>query len=261
MPINTQTQGHVLVVTIDRPEAMNALDPAMTSALEAVWQEFEASDRWRVAVLTGAGDRAFSAGADLKTLLPAFRQRVNAGDSTAVWNFGGGLARGIEFSKPLVAAVNGHALAGGLEMALACDIRLCSPNATFSLAEAKWAVTPGAGGTQRLPRAIPLGMAMEMLLTGTSIDAQTALRCGLVNRVLPQEALLDDALALANRIAAAGPLAVKSIKRSVREGFEHGMEQGMRREHDAFVAIMSSEDAGEGYVAFAEKRTPVYRGR
>lgn len=261
MSITTQTLDRALLVTIDRPEAMNALDPAMTLELEEVWRDFEGSDRWRVAVLTGAGDKAFSAGADLKTLLPAFRQRVNDGDATARWNFGGGLARGIEFTKPLVAAVNGHALAGGLEMALACDIRLCSPNATFSLAEAKWAVTPGAGGTQRLPRAIPMGMAMEMLLTGSAIDAATALRCGLVNRVIPQQDLLNEALALAHRISAAGPLAVKSIKRSVQEGLDHGFAHGMRVEHDAFVAIMSSEDAGEGYKAFAEKRAPVYKGR
>jgi enoyl-CoA hydratase/carnithine racemase len=261
MPIRTDIRDHVLLVTLDRPEAMNALDPAMSDALEQVWRDYEANDGLRVAVLTGAGAKAFSAGADLKTLLPAFRERIRRGDAGAQWNFGGGLARGIEFTKPLIAAVNGHALAGGLEMALACDIRLCSSNATFSLAEAKWAVVPGAGGTQRLPRAIPMGMAMEMLFTGASIDAATAYHFGLVNRVLAPEALLPDALALAGRIAAAGPLAVRAIKRSVKDGLAHGTAIGMQREHEAFVRVIESEDAGEGYRAFAEKRAPVYRGR
>jgi len=260
MPILTEVREHTLLVVIDRPEAMNALDPQMTQALEKVWLDFEANDQLRVAVVTGAGKKAFSAGADLKTLLPPFREKARRRESGLLWNFGGGLARGIEFTKPLVAAVNGHALAGGLEMALACDIRLCSPNATFSLAEAHWAVTPGAGGTQRLPRAMPLGMAMEMLLTGLPIDADTAFRSGLVNRIVASDDLVEAAMSLAARIASSGPLAVKSIKRSVHEGLNSGMARGMEIEHQAFIDIMETQDAGEGYKAFAEKREPRYTG-
>ncbi|MCW3477104.1 enoyl-CoA hydratase/isomerase family protein [Limobrevibacterium gyesilva] len=261
MSIRTEVNGHVLVVTIDRPEAMNAIDAPMNAALAAAWELFEAEAQLRVAVLTGAGTSAFSAGADLKTLIPGMRRAAEADASSAVWNFGGGLARGRSFDKPLVAAVNGHCLAGGLEMALACDIRLCAPNAMFGLAEVRWAIMPGAGGTQRLPRAIPASMAMEMLLTGTPIDAETALRLGLVSRIVPQGELLGAALTLAGTIAAQGPLATQAIKRAVRHGIDHGFAAGMAAEHAEFLQLIRTEDAREGPLAFAEKRAPIFRGR
>ncbi|GLZ56357.1 enoyl-CoA hydratase/isomerase family protein [Actinomycetospora sp. NBRC 106378] len=182
MPIRVEADpedDRVVVITIDRPEARNALDPEHQRDLGAAVADFEADDARLVAVLTGAGDTTFSAGADLKKLIPAYREAVRAGEDPP-WNFGGFTAT-TRF-KPLIAAVNGHALAGGLEMALACDIRLCSPNATFGLAETKWAIIPGAGGTVRLPRTVPLGLAMEMVLSGEPIDAAEAYRSGLVNR-------------------------------------------------------------------------------
>jgi enoyl-CoA hydratase/carnithine racemase len=259
--ILTEVVGRVLVVTINRPHAMNSLDPETNDALRAAWRDFEQDQIVRTAVLTGSGDKAFSAGADLKTLVPSFRARALANDENLIWDLGGGLARGMHITKPVIAAVNGHCLAGGLEMALACDIRCCSPNATFSLAEPRWALCPGAGGTQRLSRSIPLSMAMEMLLTGDPIDAETALRVGLVNRIVPLTELLAHAVDLAQRIAERGPLAVATIKNLVYEGLNVGMERGLQLEHEAFLKLMRTQDAAEGYASFAEKRAPSFQGK
>jgi len=164
-------------------------------------------------------------------------------------------------NKPIIAAVNGHCLAGGLEMALACDIRVCSPNARFGLAEVKWAIIPGAGGTQRLPRAVPLGMAMEMILTGDPIDADEALRVGLVNRILPLPDLVPSALELASRIASRGPVAVRAARRAVYEGLGRDFAAGMAVEEFLFNESIRTEDASEGPLAFAEKRAPNFKGR
>lgn len=248
----------VAVLTIDRPEARNALDPEHQQALGDAVAAFEADDELLVAVLTGAGDTTFSAGADLKRLIPTYRDRVRAGEDPP-WNFGGFTAT--ERAKPLIAAVNGHALAGGLEMALACDIRVCSDNATFGLAETKWAIIPGAGGTVRLPRAVPLGLAMEMILSGEPIDAAEAHRVGLVNRVVPRPDLLATALRIARGIADRGPLAVREARERVLDGLGLEHEEAMAREHEAFLRVMRTDDALEGPAAFAEKRPPRYRGR
>lgn len=259
--IRTEQDGQILVVTIDRPDAMNALDPACNQALEEVWSMFEANDALSVAILTGAGERAFSAGADLKSLVPTFRETVLKGRKDVVWAFGGGLARGRNFTKPLIAAINGHALAGGMEMALACDIRLCSPNATFSLAEVKWAIIPGAGGTQRIMRAVPSSHALQMLYTGDAIDAKQAEQIGLVSSIVPLPELLPTARSMARRIASRGPLAVRAIKHLAHYGANHSFDDAMVREHEVFLDVMRSEDAREGAAAFREKRTPIYQGR
>ena len=248
----------VAVLTIDRPEARNALDPEHQQALGDAVAAFEADDELLVAVLTGAGDTTFSAGADLKRLIPTYRDRVRAGEDPP-WNFGGFTAT--ERAKPLIAAVNGHALAGGLEMALACDIRVCSDNATFGLAETKWAIIPGAGGTVRLPRAVPLGLAMEMILSGEPIDAAEAHRVGLVNRVVALEELVPTALRIARGIADRGPLAVREARARVLDGLGLEHDEAMAREHEAFLRVMRTDDALEGPAAFAEKRPPRYRGR
>ncbi|TCK26561.1 enoyl-CoA hydratase/isomerase family protein [Pseudonocardia endophytica] len=258
MPIDVERDGPVAVITINRPEARNALDPEHQDALGAAVAEFEADGDLRVAVLTGAGDTVFSAGADLKKLIPAFRDRVRAGEEPP-WNFGGFTAT--ERAKPMIGAINGHALAGGCEMALACDIRLASPNATIGLAETKWAIIPGAGGTVRLPRAVPLGLAMEMILSGEPIDASEAHRVGLVNRVVPLESLRAEAVRLAQVIAARGPLAVRAARASVLAGIGTDERTAMRTEFGHFIGVMRSDDAVEGATAFAEKRDPVYRGR
>ena len=258
MSIRFEPDGHVVLITIDRQNARNALDPEHNAALGAAVQRFEADDDLRVAVLTGAGEVAFSAGADLKSLIPAHRDAVRAGGSPE-WNFGGFTAR--EVSKPMIAAINGHALAGGLEMALACDIRLASPNATLGLAETKWAIIPGAGGTQRLPRCIPLGIALEMIMTGEPVSAAEAHRIGLVNRVLPLDQLREEALSLARQIASRGPLAVRAARRAVLHGAGLPLADGLAIEAEQFLAVMRSDDAVEGATAFAQKRTPVYHGR
>jgi enoyl-CoA hydratase/carnithine racemase len=260
MPVDLMVSGHVLQITINRPQAMNALDVEHNGALRVAWERLDADPALRVAILTGAGDKAFCAGADLKSLIPAQRAAVNRGD-TAPWQFGGGLARGLTLRKPVIAAINGHCLAGGLEMALACDIRLCSPNATLGLAEVKWAIIPGAGGTQRLPRAVPLGHALEMILTGDPIGAAEALRIGLVNRVVPLEGLLPAAHELAARIAARGPFAVRAARQAVYEGLGRDFAAGMAIEELLFNRVLASEDSIEGPRAFAERRPPDFKGR
>ena len=259
MSIDYETDGHVARITINRPAAMNAIDSAHNAALEEAWRRLNEDRQIRAGVLTGAGTRAFCAGADLKELIPSHHNAVRAG-SRAPWAMGG-LTLEPHFGKPMIAAVNGHALAGGLELALACDIRVCAPNATFGLAETKWALIPGAGGTQRLPRTVPLGWAMEMILTGEPIDAETALRIGLVNRILPHDQLLERAMRLAATIASRGPLAVTAARRAILEGLTLGLAAGLSNERDHFIEIMKTADVLEGTAAFAEKRDPQYEGR
>lgn len=258
--IETKIVGSVVLVTISRPEVMNCLDAAANEELGEAWGRFMTDPNLHVAVLTGKGEKSFSAGADLKSLIPAQRSAV-VGGKTQTWGFGGGLARGRTIIKPIIAAVNGHCLAGGLEMALACDIRICSPNARFGLAEVKWGIIPGAGGTQRLPRAAPLGLALEMILTGDPIDASEALRAGLVNRVVPQSELVPAAMELAERIASRGPFAVRAARRAVYEGLGRDFEAGMAVEEFLFNEAIRTEDASEGPRAFAEKRAPNFKGR
>src|ERR1700676_780709 len=259
MSIDYETDGHVARITINRPAAMNAIDSAHNAALEEAWRRLNEDRQIRAGVLTGAGALAFCAGADLKELIPSHHNAVRAG-SRAPWAMGG-LTLEPHFGKPMIAAVNGHALAGGLELALACDIRVCAPNARFGLAETKWALIPGAGGTQRLPRTVPLGWAMEMILTGEPIDAETALRIGLVNRILPHDQLLERAMRLAATIASRGPLAVTAARRAILEGLTLGLAAGLSNERDHFIEIMKTADVLEGTAAFAEKRYPQYEGR
>ena len=259
MPIRYEVDDAVVVITIDRPQAMNALDPEHNDALTEAFARYEDDESLRAAVLTGAGEKAFSAGLDLRTFVPPYRDAFRRGEDPP-WILGG-ITADADNGKPKIAAVNGHALAGGLEMALACDIRYASPNASFGLAETKWAIIPGAGGSQRLPRAIPLGPAMEMIMSGEPIGADDALRWGLVNRVVPIDELLPTALAVAHSIAAKGPLAVRAAKTSVLEGLSVGLAEGLERERRRFAEIMRTDDAIEGATAFSEKRAPIYKGR
>jgi enoyl-CoA hydratase/carnithine racemase len=259
MSIDYEIAGHVACITINRPEVMNAIDTAHNAALEQAWIRMNEDRQIRVGVLTGAGNRAFCAGADLKELIPSHHGAVRSG-ARAPWSIGG-MTGEPHFGKPMIAAVNGHALAGGMELALACDIRICAPNATFGLAETKWALIPGAGGTQRLPLTVPLGWAMEMILTAEPIDAETALRIGLVNRVLPQERMLEHAMRLAATIANRGPLAVGAARRSILQGLTLGLAAGLANERDIFIDIMKTDDALEGPAAFADKREPRFQGR
>lgn len=259
MAITYDVDDTIVVITIDRPEAMNCLDPDHNEALGQAYRRFQDDDGLRCAVLTGAGPKAFSAGADLKLLIPKVRDAV-LDDRGGPWVLGG-MTWEPELGKPMVAAINGHALAGGLELALACDVRICSPNATFGLAETKWAIIPGAGGTQRLPRAVPIGVAVEMILTGDPIDAQTALGHGLVNRIVPAEELMQEARRVARTIASRGPVAVRAAKRAIHAGLDRGLEAGLVEEQRLLAECLRTDDAEEGPRAFLEKRPPVYRGR
>jgi enoyl-CoA hydratase/carnithine racemase len=253
-----EKRGHIAYVTINRPDRRNAIDPATSHELKAAFEEFKADDDAWVAILTGAGDQAFSAGADLL----AMSQALSGGGEGVPMNVPfGGITRGYECWKPIVAAINGYCLAGGLEIAISCDIRVAAEHAQFGLPEPRRAIIPAAGGTQRLPRSVPLAFAMELLLTGDRFDAQTALRFGLVSRVVPQADLMATAEEIAGKILECGPLAVRAIKQAVLRGREMSLEDGLRLEGQLAGPIFGTEDSREGPRAFAEKRKPAYKGR
>jgi enoyl-CoA hydratase/carnithine racemase len=247
-PIRVEREGAAALVTITHPP-VNAISRAVAVALLEALTAAEADPACRALVLTGDGDRHFSAGADL-TEFPA--------DVTASVE----VTRRLEASRlPVVAAVNGFALGGGCEFALACDLRICSANARFGQPEIKLGLIPGWGGTQRLPRLVGRGRALEMLLTGDQVDSARALAWGLVTRVVPPADLRQEALVLAGLLAERPPLAVAAIKRAVHRGLDGPLEDGLRREREEFDRVLGSEDAREGLSAFLEKRPPTWRGR
>lgn len=257
MGIEITVENHVATVLLNRPQALNAIDTEMRLALQAAWQRIASDDDIHVAIVTGAGDRAFCAGADLKDAPPP------AGFAQEWFGDGrnGSLTHGIEMDKPLVCAFNGLAYGGGLEIGLGCDIRIAAEGARFALSEVRVGTLPGSGGTQRLPRLIGRSDAMLMLLTGEPMDAADALRTGLVSRVVPGAALRDEALAIARRIAANAPLAVRAAKRLVNQGADLPLGAALAAERTAWGLLRDTEDRLEGRRAFAEKRLPVYRGR
>jgi len=253
-----EQKDRIVTITLNRPDAMNAVDPETQQALVAAWTRFRDDDGAWVAILTGAGEKAFSAGADLKKMIPAAVARGGSGHNTVGL---GGITRGLEIWKPMIAAVNGFCLAGGLELALACDLRVASPNARFGLTEVRWAIMPGAGGTQRLPRAVPLAKALEMILTAEPIDAEEALRIGLVNRLVPLPELLPTAMRLAEALCERGPLALRAAKEAVIRGLSLPLADGLRLEAFLSGTLRGTEDAVEGPKAFAEKRKPSFKAR
>ncbi|MFZ0830367.1 MAG: enoyl-CoA hydratase-related protein [Thermoplasmata archaeon] len=258
MPVRFEVDGHVAWVTLDRPEALNAIDPESHAELVAAWKRVRDEDGLRVAVLTGAGTKAFCAGVDLKRM-GEFYQSVSAPQRVEVWNREpgiGGLTRNLEVGKPVIAAVNGICLGGGLELALACDIRLASTNATFGLPEVRWAIIPGQGGTQRLPRAVPPAVALEMILSGRPIDAKRALAIGLVNRLHPLSRLRTAAQTMAETIGAQPPRAVQAALAAVRRGLGLPLAEGLRVEQELADPLRDSPDNREARTAFREKRPP-----
>ncbi len=255
MPIETSRSGRTFVITLNRPEAMNSIDPEMFWQLTEAWNEFERDEGLFVAVVTGAGEKAFCAGRDLVK---------SAADASNDWSSRRSEGRltpeGIW--KPTIAAINGHCLAAGLALALSCDLRMASPNATFGTMAAKRGIVAGGGQTQRLARYIPFGKAMEMILFGERIDAEEAHRIGLVNRLVPQAALLDAAMEWAAKLCDNGPLALQAMKRAAYEGgWDMTFREGMRLEARLYAEVMKSEDAAEGQRAFAEKRPARFKGR
>lgn len=252
-----EIRDKIAFVTINRPEAYNACDKPTYERLAEVWQDFANNDDAWVAILTGAGDKAFCAGSDIKQNFNTQPEPGDAFDS----NSRADLMRGLDVWKPIIAAVNGHCNGGGLEMALGCDIRVASDNAQFGLGEAKIGLLPGGGGTQRLTRAMPLGDALWMLYTGERIDAAEAYRTGLVNRVVPLSELLPTAEAMARKILEAGPLAVRAIKQAAIKGLSMPLQDGLRLESNLFRLLAMTEDSIEGTRAFAEKRAPEWKAR
>lgn len=259
MPIDTSRSGRVFVITLNRPEAMNAIDPGMFEQLGAAWDEFERDDNLHVAIVTGAGDKAFCAGRDL---VKSVEDSANDWSTSRDRQSGATRLTPEGIWKPVIAAINGHCLAAGLALALGCDLRIATPNATFGTMAAKRGIVAGGGQTQRLARYIPFGKAMEMILFGDRIDAEEAHRIGLVNTVVPREKLMDTAMEWADRLCANGPLAIRAMKRASYEGaFGMHFRDGMRLEAQLYSEIMKTEDAAEGARAFAEKRPPEFKGR
>jgi len=254
-----QTQ-RIVTITINRPDAMNAIDPETHQALIEAWTRFRDDDSAWVAILTGAGTKSFSAGADLKKLIPAAFAKAGGGGRHNQYGLGG-ITRGLEIWKPMIAAINGHCLAGGMEQALACDLRIAAPHATFGLPEVRWAIMPGAGGTQRLPRAVGLAKAMEMILMARTLTVEQALQCGLVNAVVPLPELIPTAREWAQTICERGPLAVRAAKEAVIRGLTMPLADGLRLEALLSSTLRGTEDAVEGPKAFAEKRKPEFQAR
>lgn len=246
----------VALLTLARPERMNALDPATDQAMAAALAAIEADASIHCVVLTGAG-KTFCVGADIPTLLPQIRANIAAGRDDPQL---GGLTHTQVTGKPVIAAVNGLALGGGLEIALACDLRIASTNARFGLPEIRLGVLAGAGGCTRLPRMIGQALAAEMILTGEPIGAQRALEAGLVSRVVEPEQLLPVALDLAAQLAARAPQALRACTALLRRARFDEWREALEDERAAFAALLSTADADEGIRAFVEKRQPVFQG-
>lgn len=261
--IRYERHGQVRLITIDRPQVMNSLDFAANDALVACWREFDDDDDARVAVITGAGDQAFCAGADLKTYTmayattpaPEFVRRFTNGPGF------GGITRTQEIFKPIIAAVNGYAMSGGLELALACDLRFCAPHAVFALQDVKWGFHACDGGLVRLPWIIGLGHAMEMFLSGDRFDAEWAARTGLVNGIVAGDELLTHCLDYARRLAARAPLAQRLGKEAMLRALGRPLEDGLRLESRSFHDLGQTADLDEGTQAFRERRDARFEGR
>ena len=256
----------VMILTMNRPVARNALSPQMLLKLCDAWHEFEDTKDLRVAILTGAGDEDFCAGGDLKLTMPLMtgaRAPEDEWDHALLDNprrFTDGILRGYDIYKPIIAAVNGNALGGGTEMMNACDLRVASENAVFGTPEARVGLLPGGGSITRLPRQIPYAKMMEMLLVGRPFSAIEALEMGLINYVVPRDELLDKALELAGLIAENGPLAVSKIKEGVIRSSGLPLADAYKIEDEVSAAVMTSKDAREGPRAFKEKRKPNFSG-
>ena len=256
MALIFEKKEKIACITLNRPEAMNALDLQTVSELSQALIEFRDDDGLWAAIITGAGDKVFCAGADLKTLVPLM------GDAKdKPWILPPTILRGLELWKPVVAAINGLALGGGLELALACDLRIASERAMLGTPEVAIGVLPGWGGTQRLPRVIPRCKAAEILLLGRPIDAQEAYRIGLVNKVVPAAQLMQAAQEWASQLCEVGPLAARAIKEAMNRGVELTLEHGLKLEWQLEMGLFTSEDMQEGVKSFAEKRKPQFKAK
>ncbi len=257
MAIDYKKEGKIAIFTINRQEAFNSMNVQAAKELHDVLADFRDDPELWVGIITGAGEKAFCAGADIKDMLPFMKQNLR----NKPWAMPATHMRGLELWKPLIAAINGVALGGGLEIALACDIRVASEKARFGVPEVTLGLIPGWGGTQRLPRMVPWCKAAELLFTGKPIDAQEAYRIGLVNKVVPPEAVMSTAKELAEAICQAGPLAVRAAKEAMIMGSSMTLEDGLRLENSLEAYLVNTEDFVEGTTAFVEKRKPVYKAK
>ena len=251
--IKYEKNGRTAIITIDRPDAMNALTPAMLRGIDAAMAEFEADDELLCAVLTASGEKAFCTGMDLKEAMPLLTSGDEMGyeDHTK--------RQFTDVFKPIIAAVNGYCIAGGLEMLQGTDIRIAAEHAVFGLGEVRWGIIPTGGSHVKLPRQIPWAIAMELLLTGENLDARRACEIGLVNRVVPADEVMPTALKLAEKIGRNGPLAVRTAKQIAVRSMN--FEPGLVLEKALGAKVLASEDAKEGPLAFTEKRRPEFKGR
>jgi enoyl-CoA hydratase/carnithine racemase len=252
--VEVERRGQVALVTLNRPDARNAISPEVSQTMAGVLDEIEGDDELRAVVVTGRGE-VFCAGADLKVVAQG-----RAGDiARAKGGFAGLVTR--DFPKPIIAAVNGPALAGGFEIVLSCDLVVAAEHARFGIPEVQRGLLAAAGGLIRLPKRVGLAIALELAMTGDPIDAPRALQLGLVNRVVPADRVVDEALALADRIGENSPVAVRASRQLVREAAELSEADGWKRTNELAFTVFESGDALEGATAFAEKRKPVWRSR
>jgi len=267
MALIYEKKDGVAYLKLNRPEFRNALDPETVIELVEAWEDYRDDDSLRCAIITGAGDKAFCSGADLGKLIPLFsgakkpeteaEKKVSEDPLTP----GKALLKEFELYKPVIAAINGHAIAGGMEMLYSTDIRVAAEGAKFGLQEVKWSIFPMTGSTVKLPRQLPYARTMELLLTGELIDAQEALELGFVNRVVPKDKVMEEAERFARIIADNGPLAVKAIKKSVIMNIGLSLAEGLAQEAELGLHVIMSEDAVEGPKAFKEKRKPQFKGK
>lgn len=250
-------KGHLGIITLNRPDKLNALNEETQKEIGLALTEMEKTYQVSAIAITGTGDKAFCAGADIGEL-----QVLNGVSGYNKAHHGQGLLFQIEhLDKPVIAAINGFSLGGGCELALACDMRIAGEKAKFGQPEVNLGIIPGFGGTQRLPRIVGKGKAMELILTGDMIDANEALRIGLIEKVVPHEKLMDTVKEIAEKIAAKGPLAIKLAKKAIHEGLQTDLERGCELEALYFSTICSTEDITEGTTAFLEKRKADFKGK
>jgi len=267
MALIYEKKGPIAYITMNRPEAQNAFDPEMVVDIVSAWKDFRDDDSLRCAILTGAGDQVFSSGADLKRLVPLMTgARLPETEADKIlkkdpYLIQQAFLRELKIFKPIIAAVNGVAVAGGFEILYSADIRIAAEGARFGLQEVKWSIVPMMGSTVKLPRQIPYAKAMEIMLTGEFIEAGEALRIGFVNKVVPKDQVMAEAERYAQIIVKNGPLAVKAVKQSVLEGIGMPLKDGLAKELELSIPVFLSEDAKEGPRAFKEKREPQFKGR
>ena len=253
MAVDYAKEGRIAIMTINRPEAMNSLNADVSREMQEAMKDFRDNNDLWVAIITGAGDRAFSAGADIKEFRPATgTEQVQRAEAPV---------RADTIWKPFIAAINGYALGGGLELAMTCDIRIASENAQFGQPEINIGFMPGAGGTQRLPRFVPRTIAAEILLTGNRINAEEAYRIGLISRVVPLDQLMPTAKEIADTICQRGPLGVRACKEAMIRGYDMVLEEGLLLERKLANYVRTTEDFMEGARAFVEKRPPNYQAK